>query len=116
MKDVIILEKAREEEMLSLEGIADTTAPAEVTRVSSLVDLTGRYNWAMSDADLDAAKELGLTGIKKYWRHAGQVEIELDWLYDWIPTLAIFVKHLHRVYDNKEVGHNMSVRRDIDPE
>ncbi len=43
MKDVIISERAREEEMLS-EGIIDTTAPAEVARVSSPVDLAGRYN------------------------------------------------------------------------
>ncbi len=77
MKDVIISEKAREDKMLS-ESIADTIAPAEVPRVSSPVDLVGRYNWAMSDVDLDAAKELGLTGIKKYWRRAGQVEMELE--------------------------------------
>ncbi len=43
MKDVIISEKAREEEMLP-EGIVDTTVPAEVAWVSSLVDLPGRYN------------------------------------------------------------------------
>ncbi len=65
MKDVIISKKARKEEMLS-ESIADTTVPAEVARVLSHVNLAGRYNWAMSDADLDTAKELGLTGIKKY--------------------------------------------------
>ena len=70
MKDVIIEEKVREKEGLS-EGIADTTAPAEVARASSPVDLAGKYMWAMSNADMDAAKELGLTGIKKYWRHAG---------------------------------------------
>ncbi len=81
MKDVIISEKAREEEILQ-ESIADTTVLAEVARVSSLVDLAWRYNWAMSDADLDAANELGLIGIKKYWRCTGQVEIELDWLHD----------------------------------
>ncbi len=32
----------------------------------------------MSNADLDVAKELGLTDIKKYWKFAGLVEIELD--------------------------------------
>ena len=36
----------------------------------------------MSNTDLDTAKKLGLTGIKKYWRCASQVEIELDWLYN----------------------------------
>ena len=38
MKEIIILEKTREKEKLS-EGPADTTAPAKVARVSSLVDL-----------------------------------------------------------------------------
>ena len=65
MKDVIILEKAREKEKLS-KGIADTTAPVEIAWVLSLVDLTGRYNWAMSNTNLDAAKKLGLTDMKKY--------------------------------------------------
>ena len=36
----------------------------------------------MSNIDLDTTKELGLTDIKKYLRYAGQVKIELDWLYD----------------------------------
>ena len=81
MKDIIILEEAREKEKLS-EGIADTTAQAEVARTWSPVDLAERYKWAMSDADPDAAKELRLTGIKKYWRRVGQVEIKLDWLHD----------------------------------
>ncbi len=43
MKDVIISEKVREEKTL-LEGIADTTAPTEVSQVLSPVDLAGRYN------------------------------------------------------------------------
>ena len=51
---------------MPLEGIADTTAPAEMARVSSLVDLADRYNWVISNADLDIIKELGLTSIKKY--------------------------------------------------
>ncbi len=70
----------------------------------------------MSNVDMNAAKELGLTGIKKYWRRAAQVEMELDWLHDWIPALATFVRHSQKVYDNEEVGQNMSVRRDINPE
>lgn len=41
-----------------------------------------RYKWVMSNTNLDAAKKWRLTGIKKYWRCAGQGEIELDWLYD----------------------------------
>ena len=65
MRNVIILKKARKKEML-LEGIADMTAPAKIARVLSLVDLAGRYNWVMSDADLHIAKKLGQTSIKKY--------------------------------------------------
>ncbi len=65
----------------------------------------------MSDTDLDVAKELGLTGIKKYWRHTDQVEIELDWLHDKILSLTIFVRHLYRVYNNKKVCQNISVRQ-----
>lgn len=73
MKDMIISKKAREKERLSVD-IADTTAPAEMAQASSPVDLVGRCMWAMNNANLDAAKELGLTDIKKYWRRAGQVE------------------------------------------
>ena len=40
MKDVIISEKTKEEKILS-EGIAETTAPAEVAQVSNPVDLAG---------------------------------------------------------------------------
>ena len=36
----------------------------------------------MSNANMDEAKELRLTGIKKYWRRAGEVEMELDWLHN----------------------------------
>ena len=115
MKDRIIEKKTREKQGL-LEGIADTTSTAEVAQASSLVDFAGKYMWAMSNANIDAAKELGLTGIKKYWRRAGQVEMELDWLHDWIPALATFVRHSRSVYDNEKVTQNMNARRDIDPE
>lgn len=33
----------------------------------------------MSNIDLDIAKELRLTGIKKYQKRTSQDEIELDW-------------------------------------
>ncbi len=39
MKDMIISEKVRKEEMLSLENIANTTPPAEVAWISNPVDL-----------------------------------------------------------------------------
>ncbi len=66
MKDVIILEKARKRKLSG--GPADTTAPAEMARASSHSDLAWKYRWAMSNVYMDAAKELRLTRVKKYWR------------------------------------------------
>ena len=77
MKDMIIEEKAREKERLS-KNIANTTAPVELAQALSSINFTRKYIWAISDADMDAAKELELTSIKKYWRCTRQVEMELD--------------------------------------
>ncbi len=44
MKDMIISDKAKEEKILSLEGIADMTVLAEVAQVSSPVNLAEIYN------------------------------------------------------------------------
>lgn len=77
IKDVIISKKVREEKIL-LKDIANTIAPAKVAQVLGFIDFIRKYNWAMSDADLNTTKELGLTGIKKYYRYAGQVKIKLD--------------------------------------
>lgn len=57
MKNVIISEKARNEEKMLSEGIADLIMPAEVFQVSSLIDFARRYNQEMSNADLDTAKK-----------------------------------------------------------
>ena len=73
MKDVIILKKTREKEMLS-EIITNTTAPAKVAQVLSSVEFAKRYNRAISVTDLDAVKILGLTSIKKYWKRVGMLK------------------------------------------
>lgn len=65
---------------------------------------------------MDVAKKLGLIGNKKYWRHTGQVEMKLNWLYNWIPALAIFVKHSRRVYDNEEMTKNINAKQDTNQE
>ena len=109
MKVIIMSEKARKKEKLS-ESTAVTTAPAEVARASNFVNLAWRYKWAISNTDMNVAKKLGLTGVKKYWKRASQVEMELDWLYDWIPTLATFVRHSRKMYNNEKVPQNISVR------
>ena len=63
---------------------------------------------------MDKSKELKLTGVKKYKRRTGQIEINLDWLHDWILALAKFVTHLWKIYNNEEVGQNIIVKQDID--
>lgn len=53
-----------------------------------------------SKTDIEAAKKQRLTEVKNYQRCAGQIKMELDWLYDWILGLAIFVRYLQKVYNN----------------
>lgn len=77
MKNIIILEKVREKKKL-WEDTADTTTLAEVAQVSSFVNFAWHYWWVISNANIDAAKRLGLTRIEKYWRRADQVKMELD--------------------------------------
>ena len=56
----------------------------------------------MSNVNIDTARDLGLTGIKKYWKLAGQIEKKVDGLHrDWIPALAAFVKHSWKTNDNE---------------
>ena len=116
MKDVIISKKALEKEGQLVVRNADKIALAEVRSALSLMDLDGKYMWAISNVDIDAARDLGLTGIKKHWRLAGQIEKEVNGLYrDCIPALVAFVKHFRKTHDNEEVTENMKIRRDIDP-
>ena len=115
MKDVIISKKALEKEGQLVVRNADKIALAEVGRTSSPMGLDGKYMWAISNVDIDAARDLGLTGIKKHWRLAGQIEKEVNGLHrDWIPALAMFVKHSRKTHNNEEVTENMKIRRDID--
>lgn len=115
MKDVIITKKAKKKIRLS-KGIADITTAAELAQVSSLINLTRQCIWAISNVDLDAAKELRLSDIKKYWRHAWQVKLELDCLHNWILILVTFMRYLRGIYNNKKVTKNIRARQDIDPE
>lgn len=57
----------------------------------------------MSNIDLDIAKNLRLKRVKKYWEYTGQVEIKLNYLYDWIFILTIFVRHLQRVKNSVKI-------------
>ena len=71
MKDVIISRKALEKEGQLVVRNADKIALAEVGKTLSLIDLDGKYMWAISNVDIDVARDLGLIGIKKHWRLAG---------------------------------------------
>ncbi len=64
MKDVILVTK-RGGELLTMENV-DKTVIAEVAKVSSAINLRSKHSWAISNTDMDAAEDLGLTGIKKY--------------------------------------------------
>ena len=44
----------------------DNTAMAKVLKVSNAIDLGNKYSWAISNADIDATRDLRLTGIIKY--------------------------------------------------
>ncbi len=81
IKDVIaVAEKGREnKELLAMENV-DKTAMAEVAKVLSAIDLGSKHSWTISNTDIDAAGDLGLISIKKYWRRAGQIQDEVDWL------------------------------------
>ncbi len=64
IKDIIILEKAKEKKLSK--DLANITVLAEVAEALSLVNLARRYMLAMNNSNLDVAKELRLTGVKKY--------------------------------------------------
>lgn len=67
---------------------------AEVAKVLNIINLGNKYSWAISNADINATGDLRLTGIKKYWKCAGQIQEEIDGLYkNWIPTLRAFIKY-----------------------
>lgn len=63
----------------------------EVTRVCSRTNVTLKYNWHLNPPDNEAAIDLGLPNVKKYWKYAAQIINKLSHFYDFLSTLAIFV-------------------------
>ena len=108
-------ERGREnKELLAMENV-NKTAMAEMTKVSSPIDLGSKYSGTICNADMDIARDLRLIDIKKYGRCAGQIQDKVDWLYkDWILALGTFVKHSQKIHNNKKVTKNMIIRREID--
>ena len=117
MKDVIISKKTQKKERQLVVRNTDKIAQIEVAKTSSLIDFDGKYMWAISNVDIDATRNLGLTDIKKYQRLASQIEKKVNELYrDWIPVLAAFMKHFWKTHNNEKVTKNMKIRQDIDLE
>ena len=67
MKDMITVVKKSGEnkELLAIENV-DKIAIVKVTKMSSAIDLKSKHSWAINNADIDAAGNLKLIGIKKY--------------------------------------------------
>lgn len=93
----------------------DKNALAEVTITSSAIDLDGKNSWLISKVVINAAKDLGLTDIKKYLRLTDQIKKKINRLYiDWISAFDMFVKHFWKTYNNKKVTENMKIWQNID--
>lgn len=77
---IAVTERGKEIQGLLAEKI-DKVAIAKVAKVASAIDIGNKYRQAISNDDMDAARDLGLTGVKKEWRCVGQIQAEIDWLY-----------------------------------
>ena len=66
MKDVIMSKKILEKERQLVVRNKNKIALVKVGKMSSPINLKSKYMRAISNIDIDAARDLGLTGIKKY--------------------------------------------------
>ena len=82
MKNVIVIaERGGENKKLLTMENAIKTILAEISKVSNAIDLRSKYSWAINNADMDAAENLRLIDIQKYWRRASQIQDKVDRLY-----------------------------------
>ena len=72
MQDAILIAKVPVGSAKKKEIVVDTP-DAEVTRICSATNLLLKYNCHLDPTDNEAAVDLGLQSVKKYWRHAAQV-------------------------------------------
>ena len=85
MKDMITSKKGLEKEEQQVVRNANKIMLAMVKRVLSPIDLDSKYIWAISNVDIDTARDLVLTGIKKHQRLVGQIEKKVNRLHrDWV--------------------------------
>lgn len=102
MKDVIILEKTREKERQLV--VRNAIKQAKVAKMSNSINFDSKYMQVINNIDIDAAKDLGLTGVKKYLKRTSQIKVKVNWLYrNQILVLAIFIKHFRKMYDNEKM-------------
>ena len=82
MEDMIVVIKRGRKNWgpLIMENI-DRIAIAKIVKVSNVIDLSNKYSWAISNTDIDTTGNLGLTGIKKYWKYTCQIQNKIDRLY-----------------------------------
>ena len=93
------------------------TPDAEVTRVCSATNVLLKYDWHLDPTDNEAAVDLGLQSVKKYWRRAAQVADELSHLQDFLPALAVFINEACGDYNQKmQLDKRLRFRQDRDYE
>lgn len=63
---MILSKKVLEKEEQLIIKNANRIALSEVGKTSSSMNLDHRYKWVISNVDINAARDLGLTDIKKY--------------------------------------------------
>lgn len=73
MKNVIAAAEKHKENQGPLIEKVDKVMMAEVTKVLTAIDIDSKCKWVISNADMNAARDLRLTGVKKYWRYASQI-------------------------------------------
>ena len=58
-----------------------------------------KYNYYLDLMDNEAAVDLRLQNVKKYWRHAAQVMDKLCYFEDFFSALAMFVNKAYGNYN-----------------
>lgn len=84
-------------EVLKEELINDMN-DAEVIRVYNTTNILLKYNLHLNPTNNEAAVDLRLENVKKYWRCATQVMNDFSYLEDYFPSLAMFVNETYSHY------------------
>ncbi len=113
MQDTILIAKVLVGSARKKELVVDTP-DAEVTRVCSTTNILLKYNWHLNLTNNEAAVDLGLRSVKKYWRRAAQVADKLIYLQDFLPALVVFINEAHINYHQKmQLEERLRFRRDV---